>query len=266
MKFSKLVFSIAVTLLPILSATAQENMYWVGGSGNWTDTTHWVKTSGGNVVVGIIPTEDYNAVIDQNSGLNSSSLITVSPGTYHVNDLIISNSWDFEFLFDGTSNANDVEMNVHGNIDFHQNMMLEYSISNTSYNKWKFVGANIHDIYTGYNDLLNVEFYTAGGTYNLLNHFTASLQIRMFGGTWNSNGRDITSLKLLFLDNEPSNAPFTKLFNAGTSDIICDEWDSKFTYGSLVVTGNHIIRTKKFTESPKQGNDPGFNFHEIHLL
>jgi hypothetical protein len=265
MKISKYILIVALAFLTSSTTNGQVNMYWVGGSGDWTDLNHWVKTSGGSNITGSIPSASDNAFIDQNSGLNSSSTITIPPGIYSVNDLIISNSWDFELLFDGTSTVNDVEMNIHGDIDFHQNMNLNYSSNNISHNKWKFVGANSHDIYTGYNDLLNVEFFSEGGSYDLLNHFTASLQIRMYGGTWNSNGRDITSDKIYFKDDEPSNAPLTKVFNAGNSDIMCDEWDSKLTYGSLVVTGSYIIKTQKFTGSPKQ-NTTAFNYNEIHLL
>ena len=48
--FSKTAMSVAVTLL-LTTFSLQvnaENRYWVGGDGNWLDTSNWSTSSGGS--------------------------------------------------------------------------------------------------------------------------------------------------------------------------------------------------------------------------
>ena len=245
---------------------AQTNMYWVGGTGDWTDLSHWVKTSGGSNTTGSFPDENFNAVIDVNSGLSNTSIITIPPGDYAVNDLTLSNTTGFKLLFNGTSSSNDVEMSIHGDLDITSQVDLDYAINNSSDNEWLFVDNAIHNIHTRNLDLQSVKFLGEGATYNLDSHLKATVQLRMYGGIWNSNGRTITAGKLLFYDDfAPPTPRLTKIFNAGTSIINCDEWKSTLAYGSLTVTGNHTIRTPKFDGSSAFENTQ-FSFHEIHLL
>jgi len=54
------------------------NRYWVGGSGNWSDTARWSTSSGGTGGASVPGTADY-AIIDSNSG--SSFTITLTANT-----------------------------------------------------------------------------------------------------------------------------------------------------------------------------------------
>ncbi|GLR16989.1 hypothetical protein GCM10007940_16040 [Portibacter lacus] len=249
-----------------ISSYAQNAVYWVGGSGDWTDTNHWVKNSGGSNITGEIPNEDYIVIIDGNSGLNSGSTITIPPGEYSVHDLIVTNTSGFTLLFNGTSISNDVEMNIFGDLDLPSNLSVEFTSLSTTSNAWRFVDNTFHTIHTRNTDLINVELVSAGASYSLNSHYTTSVQTRMYGGTWNTNGRTVNAGKLLFNDGiNPPQMSLTKIFNAGSSTINCDSWDSRLTYGSLTVTGNHFINTAKFVGSPVyQGNQ--FSFYEIRLL
>jgi predicted RecA/RadA family phage recombinase len=59
----------------ITTVTAQ-NYYWVGGSGNWTDGTHWSLTSGG-APSGCGPTMLDNVYFDANSFTTSGRTVTL---------------------------------------------------------------------------------------------------------------------------------------------------------------------------------------------
>mgnify|MGYP001068374451 CR=1 FL=1 len=48
--------------------------YWVGGSGNWSDVSHWATISGGTTSVGCIPTLLDTVVIDDNSGSSNFTI------------------------------------------------------------------------------------------------------------------------------------------------------------------------------------------------
>ena len=54
------------------------NLYWVGGSGNWSDTAHWSTSSGGSSGASV-PTSSDDVFIDSNSGLSGGTI--TSTGT-----------------------------------------------------------------------------------------------------------------------------------------------------------------------------------------
>ncbi|MFT6717547.1 MAG: hypothetical protein ACJA0Q_002204, partial [Saprospiraceae bacterium] len=49
-------------------------LYWVGGSGSWSDVSHWSKTSGGSGGVSV-PTLNDDVIVDSNSFLSSGKII-----------------------------------------------------------------------------------------------------------------------------------------------------------------------------------------------
>lgn len=62
-------FSLVILVICISSAHAAD-FYWIGGSGNWSQTIHWSNTSGG-ATVGTLPTAADNVIFDNASGLLS---------------------------------------------------------------------------------------------------------------------------------------------------------------------------------------------------
>ena len=116
---AKRAFIIWLLLLSATMLSAQE-MYWVGGSGNWNDPNHWVKESGGSDPAGGIPDADTQAFIDDNSGLNPGSTITLPPGEYAVRDLTVSASRGFTLNFTGSTFSQDVDFTVFGNLILNQ--------------------------------------------------------------------------------------------------------------------------------------------------
>ena len=265
MEYSKLLAICSLIFFFSNNTKAQTDIYWVGGNGDWGDISMWYKDAAGTSPAGIIP--NANSIVhftDQSSTIPIWN-VRFQPGSYDVHSIFVETADDFRIKLNGTDN-NEVEVSVYGDISFLPSHTLEYESTFLQNNKWKFVGTSNHDIQTGGQDLFNIEIHEEGFVFHQLDDLLASAQIRMFSGVWNSNGHDVTSSKILFEDDEPSNAPLTKVFNSGSSTILCDEWESGFTYGSLDVTGNHTIRTRRFRGSPKQINDPPFSFHEIHLL
>ncbi len=244
---------------------APATMYWIGGSGLWNDISNWSKTSGGAANVPAYPNNNTIALIDANSGLTSTSTITIPAGDYEVLTLKVLNNSGFTLLMAGTNSANNVVMSVYEDLIFSSGFNLAYNIANEFSNSWKFVGAGAHNLSTGSHDLCSVEFLDASATYTQATDLTASARIRMHGGTWIADGHDVYTDYLYFQDTNGSGNPIPKQFSADVTNIYCSEWDSKFAYQSLVVTGNHTIYTNRFSGSPgSQFNN--FSFNNIHLL
>jgi gliding motility-associated-like protein len=64
--------------------------YWIGGSGDWTDISHWVKTSGGTSYHIQAPTPNDNVIFDHNSFTQSNQTITFNINVIHCKNLDFS--------------------------------------------------------------------------------------------------------------------------------------------------------------------------------
>ena len=99
----KIVFLNLLFLMLFLSTSLfAQNKYWVNGSGNWSDPSHWAATSGGPGGAGVPGAED-NVILDRKSidggltitvdvNVEARSLETkISAGRYELN--LLGNPW-----------------------------------------------------------------------------------------------------------------------------------------------------------------------------
>lgn len=71
----------------VISSAAGSTHYWIGGSGDWNDNTHWSTTSGG-AGGACIPTVYDDVYFDANSGFTSASkTVTVNNGNAYARNL-----------------------------------------------------------------------------------------------------------------------------------------------------------------------------------
>ncbi len=89
-----------------LSCVANDNYYWVGGAGNWSNNaTRWATTSGGSIFHPTIPSETANVFFDANSG---SGVVDINIPT-SVANLYIHN---FSGSFSGSNHLNCIDLNL----------------------------------------------------------------------------------------------------------------------------------------------------------
>ena len=62
-----------------------QTLYWVGGSGNWSDSQHWSLVSGGSPS-GVVPNSNTHIIFDDNS--------TTAPAIIHTTASIEISSID----------------------------------------------------------------------------------------------------------------------------------------------------------------------------
>lgn len=247
-----------------MTSISAQNMYWVGGSGDWDDLSHWSKNSGDLInLTGQLPDDNSNVIFDDGSGFITGSTVTIPPGDWAANNFTVQTTNEFDFIFDGSSGS-FAAMNIYDDLSLQSTSNLVYNDPSVYHNVWRFVGSNQQNISTGNQDLSSVQFVNAGTTYNQLSNLKASERIRMYGGTWNSNGYNVNCGTLMFQDSNGSGNPLTKIFNASTSNILCDLWTSRFAYQSLTVNGNYSIFTKQFQGSTGTALE-SFSFNNIYL-
>lgn len=106
-------------VLPVLLLGQGADYYWVGGTGNWTDSLHWSSENGG------IPSSNDNVIFDANSFTAKNQVVTIDSTA-----LCFKMDWSSvtdEPIFSGNSDlhiysslilSDEVEVNFSGNIYF----------------------------------------------------------------------------------------------------------------------------------------------------
>ena len=90
-----------------------QDYYWVGGSGQWTDVSHWATSSGGNEFHPFTPSAIDNVFFDGNSGEGTPFTVTIPEGIYNCDDLTV-NGTNGELTLTQMTNST---LRLNGNLD-----------------------------------------------------------------------------------------------------------------------------------------------------
>ena len=104
----------------IINSPASQNLYWIGGTGNWNDGNHWSTSSGGSPL-GCSPTLQDNVFFDANS-------FTATNQTVLVNQPIISfNNMDWSGVTNNPKLAatTGYKAKVYGSLTFTAGMSAD---------------------------------------------------------------------------------------------------------------------------------------------
>ncbi|MEM9931631.1 MAG: hypothetical protein AAF840_17625, partial [Bacteroidota bacterium] len=77
--------------------------YWIGGSGNWSDISHWATTSGGNITHAQAPGSDDDVFFDANSFTGPGQTVTMNTDIIFCRDMDWSGATGNPTLTGGTS-------------------------------------------------------------------------------------------------------------------------------------------------------------------
>lgn len=97
--------------------------YWVGGSGNWFDISHWATSSGGGTFHSQAPTSEDNVFFDANSFSAAGQTVTIPDGLYFAGDVSfvgVTNNPLFELM-------SAAELNIFGSLILADNMSFSNS-------------------------------------------------------------------------------------------------------------------------------------------
>lgn len=156
--------------------------YWVGGTGSWNGTpaTKWAVTSGG-VGGQPEPTSTTRVHLDANSGVNTITIVTVSP---------ICNSFDCTG-FTGTL-AGATAMTVFGSLTLSSGMTLSYAgaITFSSTKPGNTITTNTKSL----GGITNIN--GVNGVFQLQDNFTATNGIQITNGALDTNGKTVSVVNL----------------------------------------------------------------------
>jgi gliding motility-associated-like protein len=159
------------------SISQAKDYYWIGGSGNWDDSSHWSITSGGESSKQVPKTSD-NAIFDDNS-------FTIDNSTVNFNSVEI-NSVHYKSKFNSTFEGQKLTVNSFINLEsyahFNSNIYLSNKVNENGY------------LNTG-GFKQNSNFYFTGGNWEIKNHLITGDEdkIEINSKSFNSNSNSILS-------------------------------------------------------------------------
>jgi len=200
-------------------------LFWVGGSGIWTDQKHWSLTSGGPGGE-CIPTASDDVYIDQSSFKEPNGYITWDSlllGT--CKDFIVNNPLIPEIRLNLLS--------CHGNFDLKSKVKF--------YSALEFSGIQpLQTVYTGGNQLNRIEVLTKGKVM-MLDDLNQNNYVILTNGTFNSNNYKISIQNIQILGRDT-----TSTLELGNSELII-KGTSQPGLQPLIASNNTVINGQNAT-------------------
>jgi hypothetical protein len=172
-----------------ITYTTSTTRYWVGGTGNWNDATHWGTSSGAAFPTSgsTVPTCQDTAVFDANSFTATGQTVT--------QNVIRCGPVDFGSVTNNPtlalSNPSGAGWVVFGAFTLSTGMVMSGS-SSVSFN-----GRGDHTLTSsGATWPAGLTIAAYGGIYTLSSDLIVTSQIAVSNGTFNANGRNVTAASL----------------------------------------------------------------------
>lgn len=234
------IFTVSI-LLVAAQLFGQESRFWVGGSGSWTDESHWSTTSGGEPGA-TVPESGTSVVFDENSFSGARNTVSFSDavqvGSFTATDANFALSGKKDFTVSGS-------INVDANADFGK-LRGALVLSGK--------GSNTLSLPT----MLRSDIVIEGGKWSLESDLTTDGNITINGGSFTTNGHNITCA--VFTANEGA-----KFLNIEKSNIVCDKWLTRAAKKMAVKAAGSDIAVKDNSEDNVTiGARQGYN--RIHLF
>ncbi|MEE4177203.1 MAG: hypothetical protein V2I46_06800, partial [Bacteroides sp.] len=173
-----------------------QNLYWVGGSGNWNDVSHWSAESGGEGGF-CMPTRLDHAIFDENSFSQTGQTVTINITNAECKDM----SWTdvtYQPILNTTSGSNNLR--IFGSLSLNANM--DFAFSGKVYFEGLTPAEGTYTIATAGRIFNNdVYFNGVGGVWTLVDPLDiATNDLYLNFGTLNTNGKPV-SLRRFISDN-----------------------------------------------------------------
>ena len=204
--------------IPCLSASGGE-YYWVGGSGNWSEISHWATSSGGSTFHSVVPGINDTVYFDANSGFTEGNN-TVTINTSATCHTMI---WDEAPNQPVLENIDGMHISVYGSLALQEAMTID------DHNlKWNFRATREgNTIKTSGHQLYEVEFNGSGGEWSLTDELSVRFHITLAEGSLYTNDQKVEARGLSLIGGRPQE------LHMGSSEITLDQsfWAQSFFGG-----------------------------------
>jgi gliding motility-associated-like protein len=218
MRLFIIVFITALISISSVKTSLSQNLYWVNGSGEWSDPSHWSLFSGGESA-NIIPTENNNVIFDDHS-FNRNDQIVLIKGNAVCNDF----QWIAEkqsavlksssFLFKSNTKS---ELEVNGSININDKIENEFygDIILKSSSRGFIKAESVLNS--------NIIIDSERGDYVLNKELSTNGNIQLKSGSFITNDQNIECDELIGSGNEE------RSIKLGNSELTVNKWDFEET-------------------------------------
>ena len=180
----RFIFFLSLIFLFFLPKGYSADYYWVGGSGDWSDISHWATSSGGTVKYSVTPSASDNVFFDENSFPTSGALVTIN------NDIAFASNLTFRNISTNPTiraGAN-ATLNIYGSLALIPQMTFQF-------------GGNIHFLgstttrsinFANHNAAANILF-NGTGSWNLLSNLIVGNLLEINQGTISFGNNQVTT-------------------------------------------------------------------------
>ncbi len=207
--------------------------YWVGGSGNWSDISHWATTSGGTVQHNTIPTASDRVFFDAKSFTGPNQVVTVNNPNIFCKDMIWTGATGRPVF---TAPASFV-LNIEGSLILNPNMVFDFQgdVFFRASNSGNQINLEGHKL------LRNSTFSGNGGEWTLSGAFQVDSLLRFEAGTFKSAGKAVICELLRIQARSPLNlnldtsritvtgVPYNLIIGSNTPESVADIYLSGLT-------------------------------------
>ncbi|RNL53240.1 hypothetical protein, partial [Pedobacter jejuensis] len=179
-----------------ITANPSQNFYWVGGTGNWTDATHWsIGISGGDPLVtninNCIPGLADDVFFDGNSFAANNQIVTIDNNVSCRNMLWDNTASSKTPIFAG---ASTFFLNTYGSVTLAKGMTFPFN------GIWFMRGTsqttNVNALLTNGVSVSSALSLSGNGRYDLLDKFLSTNEIVFSSGQFYTNSKNITAAAL----------------------------------------------------------------------
>ncbi|HET6991977.1 MAG TPA: T9SS type A sorting domain-containing protein, partial [Bacteroidia bacterium] len=146
----------------ILSAPVATTYYWVGGTGNWSNGSHWSTSTGGPGGI-CIPTSLDNVIFDGNSFSSASDTLYLDLSSNYCNNMTWQSISGNPVVICNDPLSSNFSLLIYGSLALHPNVIWDYT------GKLTFTGSGITKTLLSSGVLLNdIYFNGPSSTWSLL--------------------------------------------------------------------------------------------------
>ncbi len=175
----------------------------MGGSGNWTDLNHWATSSGGSVLHTQIPTALDDVFFDANSFTAAGQTVTLNASACLAQNMDWTGAANNPVL----AGAGSTLLKIYGSLSFIPAMNLSFTGSVS----FEATAAGKTITTAGKQFRNTVTFNGVGGSWTLMDAFSATAIISLNNGTLNTNNQTVTATQFT------SVSPGARALNMGSS-------------------------------------------------
>lgn len=196
-----IVYAIWALLGMSAHSASAANYYWVGGSGDWSELSHWAAVSNGSGnAFSALPTASDVVIFNRYSFTGSAQKVTVNSaancGTIDFTDAV--------YTYKTSNNAPTFELNNHLTVTGDFIAPAAMKIANKSCLIFQGTGLKSINILSSISGSGSIKFQDQNGRWQLINNLTAvSNDVYLTKGTFNTAGKTLTIRRFISNSGEP---------------------------------------------------------------